>query len=204
METRGAAALSPAVLNLVRRHGIDPREVRASGPKNNILKGDVLAYLASPRPRALELASTLSSSDLVTNLVLTAEALQTLRVFASQVDLDSRMTEQLLAKALCHAAAQLASPELVAEIHYSGHDESLQVQLGGPLSRKLGPGSEAPFLAIDFAAKGGRNAAPLAVSIQRRDGAKLVEVHCRQTGFDLVAFMHRLSINISDPHAMLL
>jgi len=49
--TAGSAKpLSPAVLALVNRHGLDASLLSATGPKGHILKGDVLAYLAGEDP----------------------------------------------------------------------------------------------------------------------------------------------------------
>lgn len=45
-----AKPLSPAVLALVNRHGLDASLLPATGPKGHILKGDVLAYLAGEDP----------------------------------------------------------------------------------------------------------------------------------------------------------
>ncbi len=48
-----AGALSPAVRKLVEEHNIDARQIKGSGPKGRLVKGDVLAYLESrPAPAA--------------------------------------------------------------------------------------------------------------------------------------------------------
>ncbi|EDQ93106.1 uncharacterized protein MONBRDRAFT_13994, partial [Monosiga brevicollis MX1] len=44
--------LSPAVRALVDKHGLDVSQIPATGPKNYLLKGDVLAFMAGEMPAA--------------------------------------------------------------------------------------------------------------------------------------------------------
>jgi 2-oxoglutarate dehydrogenase E2 component (dihydrolipoamide succinyltransferase) len=49
----GDGALSPAVRKLLDEHGINPAEVQSTGPKGNLTKGDVLAFIeAKTKPEA--------------------------------------------------------------------------------------------------------------------------------------------------------
>lgn len=199
--------LSPAVLNLVTLHRLDPLTIQASGPKNNLLKGDVLAYLASPAQAKNGTATFNSTTPPTVTLLLTRDNLQALAAFVSEVDLGSRMTEQLLAKAVCHAAAQLVASELTADLYYNGHDQGFSVQLGGPMSHRKEVGgfdNSSAFLVIDFHPMIRSHAAPLNVAIHRLDDAYSVKVQCTQAGFDLGRFVNQIAVNISDPHAMLL
>jgi len=55
--TGSTAPLSPAVAHLVELHHLDPVSIPATGPKNRILKGDVLQFLQE-NPSAKEKATT--------------------------------------------------------------------------------------------------------------------------------------------------
>lgn len=61
---QGATAkpLSPAVLALVNRHGLDAAAIPASGPKGHILKGDVLAFLSGEAPAVATATATTTAS----------------------------------------------------------------------------------------------------------------------------------------------
>jgi 2-oxoglutarate dehydrogenase E2 component (dihydrolipoamide succinyltransferase) len=53
-----SAALSPAVRKLVEEHSLDPAQIKGTGPKGRLVKGDVLAYLESkPAPAATKPAA---------------------------------------------------------------------------------------------------------------------------------------------------
>jgi pyruvate dehydrogenase E2 component (dihydrolipoamide acetyltransferase) len=54
---RPPLTLSPAVLNLVTLHKLDPLAIAGTGPKGRILKGDVLAFLKGAAPLTAERAA---------------------------------------------------------------------------------------------------------------------------------------------------
>jgi 2-oxoglutarate dehydrogenase E2 component (dihydrolipoamide succinyltransferase) len=53
----GQRPLSPAVRRLVTEEGVDAAKVAATGPGGRVTKGDVLAYLESPKPTAAPAAA---------------------------------------------------------------------------------------------------------------------------------------------------
>lgn len=76
---QGATAkpLSPAVLALVNRHGLNAADIPASGPKGHILKGDVLAFIAGEAPMAAKSVTNAVTPDTAAPAVVDDDAVPT-------------------------------------------------------------------------------------------------------------------------------
>ena len=93
-QTGSDRALSPAVQRLVEEHGVNPANVAATGPRGHILKGDVLAHVASGAQAAPAAASKpAAQAPAPAPVVAGAEPTERVRMTKLRQTIASRLVE---------------------------------------------------------------------------------------------------------------
>jgi hypothetical protein len=185
--------LSPAVQWRVGAYKLDPQRLPATGPKNNILKGDVLSFLQN---RSTPLVKIPQKVVLILTEVHTAQ----LREFVAAVHPD--MQDRLLAKAVCHALSKVKSPNLsMAVVDNSG---IFRGTVGSPISVQSDDGKD-PYLWISFVDRDIKGeGVQVNVNVTRNGDQYTLEVDSRDETVNMNDFLRILTRNVSDPYLMLL
>lgn len=194
--------LSPAVARLVETHNLNVSAISASGPKNNILKGDVLSFLARPQATSDDRRRRGSAS-------FSVERQQLVKLRTTLNIQQNDQLNRLIAVALCRAAAQQSSPAHWAFIKNAGNENGTRmIQLGASSSAPTSPQGkdQSPFLHITFAGMPQPTDCPVTIEVNvdaTHDRYNLQLEHS-SSSFDCSQFIKTFTENITDPYMMLL
>lgn len=218
-------SLSPAVLWRVQAHGLDFRDIQATGPKHNILKGDVLHYLRQRTVGdSIDAGTGTANNTLPTGpsimLVLTEANLRAIDEFIQETR-GTMMRTHLLVKAICQAIARTCGPATTVALHEAALPVRIG-QAGSPLSSLIiqgggdGPEAEDVYLRINLDCTQVIPPAPLRITVHlsatghvtldmvTNSSASVPSSSSPMARFDQSIFMRHLYDNISDPFLMLL
>lgn len=203
----------------MQAHELDPRDIPATGPKQNILKGDVLRYLCQRPTTGSTVAARSSSANNGPRgssfmLVLTATNLQAIDEFVQETR-GTMMRTHLLVTAICQAVARTHSPAAIVALH----EFALPVRIGpvgSPLSQ-LAKQDEASsdgdvYLRINLDCTRPVPPAPLQITVHTgANGHITLDLATGVSAsrpvaaaLDQAVFMRNLYDNLSDPFLMLL
>lgn len=207
---RSTQTLSPAVYWRVKAHRIDPQAVSATGPKNNILKGDILRYLQDQsQSPSHNKQNSLPGNYRKYALILTKSNMKAIKEFTrSDVVEECYIWNALLLKALCHSliGSQGIPPDSWMAIH--ALDGSIKYNhIGSSLSTKC-ESNDPPevFLGINLSCARSIPSAPLIATIHCKLDTVVIELesHSNGTLLDMESLIQHFHRNILDPPLMLL
>lgn len=189
------STLSPAVKRLVLEHGVDPQLIVATGPKHNILKGDVLSWISKGGGKGEGIEnSDCRAYNSTTSTIITDHSLSAFKQL-SRDTITTMMLEELLCKAIIYAA------ELKGVIRIIKDDLERSINAKGPLSHFLITKSGSINIFINLQRPSPTTSVPN-IAIIRRKSHYLVQFN--NVALKMDHFNERLSACLSEPYTMLL
>jgi len=102
--TSQSSSISPSVRNLIEQYNIDANSVTATGPKNNLLKSDVLNYIQSNKLKQVDLVSPTKATSQTKQTVQKAKSSTSEN---SYVDIELSNMRRTIAKRLTESKSTI-------------------------------------------------------------------------------------------------
>ena len=100
--------ISPSVRNLLEQYNIDANRVKATGPKNNVLKSDVLGYIQSNNLKSVDLATSKQASSPTSRPSVSKATTSTIKSTKnSYVDIELSSMRRTIAKRLTESKSTI-------------------------------------------------------------------------------------------------